>query len=44
VICTRVRKRIRNDIAGEGEQRKCGEKPQKQAALESAHREKRVTE
>jgi hypothetical protein len=29
VICTRVRERIGNDIAGEGEQRKCGEKPQK---------------
>jgi hypothetical protein len=39
VISTHVRKRIRNDIAGEGEQDKCSEKPQESSARETAHRE-----
>jgi hypothetical protein len=29
MIPLQISDRIRNDIAGEGEQRKCGEKPQK---------------
>jgi hypothetical protein len=39
VICTHIRERIRDDIAGESEQRECGKKPQKYSARENAHRE-----
>jgi len=39
VISTQIRERIRDDIAGEGEQRKCGEKLQKYSVRVSAHRE-----
>jgi hypothetical protein len=34
---------IGNDIAGKGQQRECGQKPQKPFGSESAHPRKRVT-